>query len=495
MHKAILKQLGSSVARNLGIMGFTNDGKKMSHRQGLDLVAKTCGMVNWQSVVAFKAQTALDAGGKAGVLVQDHPEQCANDYILRDDERSCWVRVGGIAVNIIRTDEGVVVNVWNYGNTSGGSLASAHVFNVDAEAALCEENDIDIDEVAEWVGLHYKVNFDTESWQKRYEWIERYIESVNGDNMPEVGELVPTSCPHCGENTDATVESVTDNAVKLVCTDCGERFTETTTQDAAASTDAGAGQADMPYFASQASGSSEYAEAVRVGLVSGEDDYYQLQRNDELGVYPDDAAAIEAALDAEAKGDAYAVAQLQLAKTDLAVAKARKRRAEAACRGMKDPVVKVRPVDSPETWVEWQISQNLTDRWGNINFHNAARKPLEPLTSDGALLDYLRSQMWDEMTFVVRKDGQYGILFECEYCSIESEQGMDPDPDLKPHSEMISIISRNGTALAQQYPGVQFSIPDEGEIIEERPALWAFVPDGLLSAEQRQALGMAMLTL
>lgn len=38
-------------------------------------------------------------------------------------------------------------------------------------------NEINLDEVAEWVGLHYRVNFSAESPEKRQDWITRYSEA------------------------------------------------------------------------------------------------------------------------------------------------------------------------------------------------------------------------------------------------------------------------------------------------------------------------------
>ncbi len=163
-----------------------------------------------------------------------------------------------------------------------------------------------------------------------------------------------------------------------------------------------------------------------------------------------------------------------------------------------DPEIQVRLVGKPDEWAIWNISQNLTDRWGDFNYYARAEKPLDELESNPELLARLREQMWDEICFVVRKDGKFGVLFEVEYVSVESEgdHAKDyPDP-LKPHAEMINII--NGAAmekLVHKFPGVEFAIPHEGEICNARPALWAFVADGLLNAEQREALGRTMLEL
>jgi len=165
---------------------------------------------------------------------------------------------------------------------------------------------------------------------------------------------------------------------------------------------------------------------------------------------------------------------------------------------MQDPVSKVRLIGKPDEWVEWNISQNLTDRWGHINNHNAANKPLETLSASEGYLTHLRAQMWDETTFIVRKDGRYGILFKVEFISMESEgeHAADYGTPPKPHAEMIKIINDSTLEkLTPNFPGVEFAIPHEGEVCNDRPALWAFVADGLLNAEQREALGLAMLNL
>lgn len=164
-----------------------------------------------------------------------------------------------------------------------------------------------------------------------------------------------------------------------------------------------------------------------------------------------------------------------------------------------DPIAKVRLIGRPDEWEDWKISHNLTDRWGDINTYSAATKPLAPLQADDeALLKRLREQMWDEITFIVRKDGQFGILFEVEHVCLESEeQWKDMCPEsyakYKPRAEIIKVLMSGVAVLAERFPGVQFCIPHEGEIIHERPAIWAFAPDGLLNDETREKLGYALL--
>lgn len=168
---------------------------------------------------------------------------------------------------------------------------------------------------------------------------------------------------------------------------------------------------------------------------------------------------------------------------------------EGGTEGVPDPIVKVRPVGDPDEFVEWRISQDLTDRWGGLNEYNAAIKPLDELTDSGRLTA-LRDQMWGESTFIVRKDGEFGILFEVEYCSQESEAVRAEDPkwyaSLKSQAEVIKTLLAGMKLLAEKFPGVQFGVPDEANIIQNRPAAWAFVADGLLNEQQREELGKAL---
>lgn len=168
---------------------------------------------------------------------------------------------------------------------------------------------------------------------------------------------------------------------------------------------------------------------------------------------------------------------------------------------VKDPEARVRTTATKGEWTTWRISQNLTDRWGEINEAQASAKPLIPLADESTgLLASLQAQMWDELTFIVRKDGQYGILFESEYCSTESEEHLHRDnPDdawylgLKSHEELVKVLLAMVARLEPQYPGVQFALADEQFMPNNRAAIWAFAPDGLLTAEQRESLGMALL--
>lgn len=165
-----------------------------------------------------------------------------------------------------------------------------------------------------------------------------------------------------------------------------------------------------------------------------------------------------------------------------------------------DPQIKVREPAGNGEWSAWRISQNLTDRWGDINRYDEANKPLSLLEGTPGLLERLTAQMWGEITFVARKDGQFGLLFEIEFCSLESEKRDSEDSNewsqtLKPHAQVVSTLLAGLQALAPQYPGVSFAVPDESQIVVARPAAWAFVADGLLTEDKRHALSHALRSL
>lgn len=142
----------------------------------------------------------------------------------------------------------------------------------------------------------------------------------------------------------------------------------------------------------------------------------------------------------------------------------------------------------------WAITLDLTDRWGDINTACAQNKPLDELTADPVRLQRLRDQMWDEITFIVRKDGQFGLLYEVEYLSVESEDRDESPPlGLLPFDQVKRQLLVQCTELSAKYPGVQFAVPDPALVYKDRPAIWGFAADGVLDAVQRESLGRALL--
>lgn len=145
----------------------------------------------------------------------------------------------------------------------------------------------------------------------------------------------------------------------------------------------------------------------------------------------------------------------------------------------------------------WHMEVNLTSRWGELNTYMADTKPgLAILTLDEPLLKSLCAQMYDETTFIGRKDGEFGIYYEREFCSQESEANDDDDnEDYRPHAEVVAYLLEGIAKLQVAFPKVQFCVPDKAQICNDRPAVWAFVKSGSLTDEEREALGTELFKL
>ena len=167
-----------------------------------------------------------------------------------------------------------------------------------------------------------------------------------------------------------------------------------------------------------------------------------------------------------------------------------------------DPIVPVRSITLPEVHLDWHISQDLSDRWGELNTIHRFEKPLEDLETNSALFERLHAQMFDEITFIVRKDGCYGILFEVELNSIENHRADTLNQDgrgcaerLQSYETVIAHIREEGSPLIDRYPTVDFAFPPPEEIYDGRSALWAFVRDATLDQLTLAALGRSLLEL
>jgi hypothetical protein len=75
----------------------------------------------------------LENLGKAGVLSPDHDgaDEICVDYTLDPDAISCWITVDNISVYIVRTDEGVVVDLFPKGGEADECIASTYAFRAE----------------------------------------------------------------------------------------------------------------------------------------------------------------------------------------------------------------------------------------------------------------------------------------------------------------------------------------------------------------------------
>jgi hypothetical protein len=60
------------------------------------------------------------------------PSDC-DEIILPETQQDLWVTVNNIDVHIVRTDEGVVVDMWPLGQEGGTSMATTYAFFQDAD--------------------------------------------------------------------------------------------------------------------------------------------------------------------------------------------------------------------------------------------------------------------------------------------------------------------------------------------------------------------------
>lgn len=117
-------------------------------------------------------KSALSAEGE---LVLDAVS--SNEYQLKDGADDVWVHMGPFKVRLYFTDEGMVTDIYAIGADSE-SIASTYAAHTETAEAVADELEVDLDDVAEWVGLHYRRNFDAESPRARLDWIHRYHEAT-----------------------------------------------------------------------------------------------------------------------------------------------------------------------------------------------------------------------------------------------------------------------------------------------------------------------------
>lgn len=165
-----------------------------------------------------------------------------------------------------------------------------------------------------------------------------------------------------------------------------------------------------------------------------------------------------------------------------------------------DPEVLVQLPGTGKANTTWNISAYLSTSCGALNVSQSRLPAYAELEEDFALLERLRAQRWEEVTFIARKDGVYGLLYELEFVSRESadadfHEDVDYIASLKPQKQVEKELSAGLAVLSGRFAGVQFCIPDSSSAFLSRPTVWAFVPDGVLDADGRNALGNALLAL
>ncbi|MFN9471426.1 hypothetical protein [Acidovorax sp.] len=160
-----------------------------------------------------------------------------------------------------------------------------------------------------------------------------------------------------------------------------------------------------------------------------------------------------------------------------------------------DPLARVHSLQMPGAMETWRISPYVTDRRGVITRWPAEEHVPLHLLNIHDLHDRLKAQMVGDITRIARKDGVWGVLFEIEFHSRESEQFTEPQDVLQgldTDDQVIPRLVAAAGALGVQFPGVHFAVPEVIYVETMRPAIWAFVPDGLHFPAQHEALTLAL---
>lgn len=149
---------------------------------------------------------------------------------------------------------------------------------------------------------------------------------------------------------------------------------------------------------------------------------------------------------------------------------------EIDVEGVRFHTPRIQVQDARGTPCIWNIEQNLTTRDGELNDVFLETKPgLALLLTMADVLAELQGLMVGEDTFVVRKDGKFGILFEIEYCSQESEaEGDVLDMTCKPHAVVVEALKKGLLELEVAYPEIEFCIPPTYTVVKDRPAVWGY---------------------
>lgn len=134
-----------------------------------------------------RAIAERQAAYEPSVLIPDHPEESGSDFILRSDAKSAWITVDTLSIHIIRHEDGVEV-LTHPKSCEDEDLEQSYTCFDDAETAVVDFHDLDLDEVADWVLSHHSLNFDEAPPLQRYAWIQQYLETHPSSTHPNNGE-------------------------------------------------------------------------------------------------------------------------------------------------------------------------------------------------------------------------------------------------------------------------------------------------------------------
>lgn len=183
---------------------LAESGIELKHTAALEAMARMSGFTDWQAMAADQKARA----DEPRLLQRDPKGDDNSDFVYLDNpgNRGVWVGVGSISVCIKPTDEGVVVDLFGRGAEDRGSEASTYVFYQEALDALCENNEVDLDDVSAWTKLEHDADFDKQPWSRKTELVQMFYQvrpAKGGANVAEVAATADDEAPAPAEAVSA----------------------------------------------------------------------------------------------------------------------------------------------------------------------------------------------------------------------------------------------------------------------------------------------------
>lgn len=72
---------------------------------------------------------AIKEGDDDQALLPDGADGC--DYVLNEGHRGFWITIGNLSVHPVKTDEGVVVDIYPKGDEGSDPIASTYAFDLE----------------------------------------------------------------------------------------------------------------------------------------------------------------------------------------------------------------------------------------------------------------------------------------------------------------------------------------------------------------------------
>lgn len=132
-----MKKHEISTAARLAKNFLAKKGFELSHSEALELLSASLGVKNFQTL---RPQLSVDSEGvnkEEGILALTQVG-LEHEYEMNPSYPRAWIKVDNLDVALIRTDEGLVVDVFNHGSATD-TVATTWVLNSEAIAQHLSE--------------------------------------------------------------------------------------------------------------------------------------------------------------------------------------------------------------------------------------------------------------------------------------------------------------------------------------------------------------------